>query len=80
MGNIFSEDKYTIERQRQQLAYEIYVQRIKDFNPTIHGNRTNYMQCVQAQFRIDCLPNNIKCTGTEYDKMNDNICYYNEVV
>ena len=80
MGNIFPEDKYTTERHRQQAAYDIYAQRIKDYNPTIHGNRINYMQCVQAQFRIDCLPNNVKCTGTDYDRMNDRLCIYNEIV
>ncbi len=80
MGNIFSEDKYTVERHRQQIAYDIYIQRIKEYNPSIHGNRNNYMHSVEAQFRVDCLPNNVKCTDTEYDKINDAICYYNEVV
>jgi hypothetical protein len=80
MGNIFSEEKYSNERHRQQVAYDTYIQRIKDFDPAIHGNRSHYMQCVQAQFRIDCLPNNDKCSGTEYDKINDPLCYYNEVV
>ena len=85
MGNVFVDNYKPTRTQQRQLAYDIYVQRVKDYDPTIHGNRTNYMQCMQAQYRLDCFDNlttidTTSTTTSSNDILKDNICYYNEVV
>lgn len=77
MGNSNSIEK---ERIKQEILYnkalELYKQRLKNYDYAFHGNYRIYLQNIQAQFQLDCLPDYLKY-GNNYSQNSDSDYNYN---
>ena len=66
MGNSNSaERKRENDRIRYNNAVELYRQRVRNYNYAYHGNYSDYLIDIQAQFQLDCLPEWVKY-GSNY--------------
>ena len=71
MGNSNSSEKQRIQRIiLHKNAVNLYNQRIQNYNYVFHGNYSEYLRNVKAQFQLDCLPDYIKY-GSKYIQNND---------
>jgi hypothetical protein len=75
MGNSNSVER---ERENQRILYnkavELYTQRLRNYNYAYHGNYSRYLQNIQAQFQLDCIPEYLKY-GQNYVQRDDNSYY-----
>jgi hypothetical protein len=60
MGNSNSSKRQQQDKIESEKIYnkavKIFNDRLKNYNPMLHGNYYYYLQCIQAQFELDCIP------------------------
>lgn len=55
---IYNNDEEWIKAKKS--AEVLYLYRVRNYNPLIHGIRKHYMNKIQTEYNLVCIPPNIK--------------------
>ena len=68
-NSISRQNEHKVYAELQRRAFELYKQRVDNYNYAYHGPYAQYLFYIQSQYELDCLPNSVKY-GRNYNQNN----------